>query len=315
MEARLCSWWQKVRKPLEIFVAIVGCILVIALLVVIALAYIFNLSIPGLRGKTLWDWLQLLIIPAVLAIGGYLFNFTTSRNERLATEQRVQIERKAAAKRDRTERVIALDNQNEEALQSYIDKMSELLLEKKLRDSKGEDEVRTIARVRTLTVLPRLDKERKRSVLQFLHESGLIDKNRRIIELSGADLGEAYLQGANLKGSDLSKADLCGNNRRVEGPYLAYHPANMRGVHLNGANLSGAFMVGVNLHYAHLESANLSDTDLEFADLSEANLTGVDLSGAKLFAANLTGAIVTNEQLSQARTLMNATMPDGSIHP
>ena len=32
----------------------------------------------------------------------------------------------------------------------YLDKMSELLLEKKLRDSAEEDEIRKIARVRTL---------------------------------------------------------------------------------------------------------------------------------------------------------------------
>jgi len=83
--------FQKISKPLEILGISIICILIIILLVVIALVYLFNVNIPGLRGKTIWDWLQLLIIPAVLAIGGYLFNFTTSRNER-----------QAAAKRDQT---------------------------------------------------------------------------------------------------------------------------------------------------------------------------------------------------------------------
>ena len=133
-------------------------------------------NVPGLSGKTLWDWLQLLIIPAVLAVGGYVFTYTTSRNERAATEKRTQAERD-----------IALDNQHEAALQAYIDNMSELLLEKKLRDSAEDDEVRKIARVRTLTVLPRLDVRRKRSVLNFLAESGLIIKGKRIVDLSGAD--------------------------------------------------------------------------------------------------------------------------------
>jgi TRAP-type C4-dicarboxylate transport system permease small subunit len=49
------SWWKKVRKPLEIAVLIVGCILVIALLVVIVLVYVFNVDVPGLHEKTLWD--------------------------------------------------------------------------------------------------------------------------------------------------------------------------------------------------------------------------------------------------------------------
>src|SRR2546421_2215066 len=131
MEARLLAWWQKAKKPLEVFCIIVGCILAIALLVVIALTYIFNVNVPGLHAKTLWDWLQLLIIPAVLAIGGYLFSFTNSRNER-----------KAADKHNQTERDIALDNQHESALQEYIDKMSGLLLHENLRGSEEDAEVR-----------------------------------------------------------------------------------------------------------------------------------------------------------------------------
>ncbi len=88
--------WQKVKKPLEVFCIIIVCILVIVLLVVIALAYIFNVNVPGLRGKTLWDWLQLLIIPVVLAVGGYLFNLTVSRNEQKNSQLRDQTERDIA---------------------------------------------------------------------------------------------------------------------------------------------------------------------------------------------------------------------------
>src|SRR2546427_371972 len=116
MIARLRSRWQKVKKPLEVVAVFVGCLIIIALLVVIILAYIFKVTVPGLSGKNLWDWLQLLIIPAVLAVGGYLFTYTMSRNDRAATEKRTQAERD-----------IAQDNQHEAALQAYIDKISELL--------------------------------------------------------------------------------------------------------------------------------------------------------------------------------------------
>src|SRR5947208_411800 len=146
------SWWQKAKKPLEVICIIVVGILAVALVVLIALAYIFNVNVPGLHGKTLWDWLQLLIIPAVLALGGYLFTYTTSRNERAATEKRTQAEREAAEKRAQAERDISLDNQREAALQVYIDKISELLLRENLRKSEEDAEVRTIARVRTSTV-------------------------------------------------------------------------------------------------------------------------------------------------------------------
>src|SRR5258707_1397583 len=221
MGARFCSWWQNIRKPLDKII-ITLLVVLLALFVVIILGYIFHWDWTGLNefnsisittntasppqkitrtiayqpGKTLWDWLQLLIIPAVLAVGGYLFNYTTSKNEQQSTQLR-----------DQNERDIASDNQREAALQGYIDKISELLLDKDhpLRESAPEDEVRKIARVRTLTVLPRLDKERKRSVLQFLHESGLIDKGMKIIDLDGADLNKAKLSEA--KGTTTEQLD------------------------------------------------------------------------------------------------------------
>jgi len=192
MGARFRSWWQKRRKPL----AVIGFIA--ALVVVIALIFVeVRLYGTGFAGKALWDWLQLLVIPAVLAIGGYVINLTISRSEQEATKQRAK-----------TEQEIASDNQREMALQDYIDKMSELLLDKDhpLRESAPEGEVRKIARVRTLTVLPRLNKERKSSVLQFLYESGLIETDKQIIDLRGANLSGANLGGANLSEADFRNA-------------------------------------------------------------------------------------------------------------
>jgi hypothetical protein len=95
------------------------------------------------------------------------------------------------------------DNQREIALQAYIDKMSELLLEKGLGKSSPKDEVRTIARVRTITILFQLDARRIGYVFTFLQEAGLMssEAGSNIVSLSGADLSRANLSGANLKGA------------------------------------------------------------------------------------------------------------------
>jgi len=121
MVERFRSWWQKIRKPLEIAGIITLLAVSIAVIVMVIAGYIFQWDWTGLspyispthpkdsdyqRGKTLWDWLQLLIIPAVLAVGGYVFNLTVSRNEQESTRLR-----------DKTEREIASDNQREAALQ------------------------------------------------------------------------------------------------------------------------------------------------------------------------------------------------------
>ncbi len=283
MRAGFRMWrWKIKQHPVGAIVVLVGSVLGIALIVVVILGYTLNWHWTGLvpetsepqqNAKTLWDWLQLLAvlaIPAAVGLGTIWF----SRQQAKVSDAENK------------------DNQREAALQAYIDKMSELLLEKKLRESAEEDEVRTIARVRTLTVLRGLDMHRKASVLQFLHESGLINKNKCIINLSNAPLREAELVGAllynaNLEGSVLRRAN------------LLY--ANLFGADLSRADLYGAYLYGAHLYEADLSGANLEGTILEEADLSGANLKGAL-------------GITTEELEKQAKSLKGATMPDGSLH-
>ena len=102
-----------------------------ALLAFIFAAYRFGWAGTGFLNKTLWDWLQLLIIPVVLAIVALLFNRANSR----------------------TEQQIALDKQREELFQTFLDRTSDLLLKEGLRSSAKNAEVRNVARVRTITIV------------------------------------------------------------------------------------------------------------------------------------------------------------------
>ena len=60
---------------------------------------------------------------------------------------------------------------------------------------------------------------------------------------------------------------------------------------------------------ADLEGASLARANLEGARLNCANLKGADLSDAYLLGAQGW----TNEQLAQAESLVEATMPDGTV--
>src|SRR6266487_6595179 len=285
------SWWQKAKKPLEVFCIIVVCVLVIALLVVIALAYIFNVNVPGLRGKTLWDWLQLLIIPLALAVIALLFNLANSRTERQIAKQRYEQDQQIAKQRYEQDQQIAqqryeqdqqiaLDKQREDLLQAYLDRIAELLIEKQLGTSASE-EVRNVARVRTITVLTQLDARRIGYVFAFLREAELmsVTKDDNAISLKNADLHAV----------DWSQADLRG--------------ADLRGVNLSGANLSGAIFSSI-IYVPRAFGGTIVIPN-------RADLSGADLSGA-----NLRGAQgITNEELEeQAKSLKGATMPDGKIH-
>jgi hypothetical protein len=236
---------------------------------------------------TVRDWLQLLIVPFALVVIGFLFTMQQDARQQQIENQRAEAERELAEQRAQ-----------EEALQAYLSQMSSLLLEKDLRTSEEDSEVRTLARARTLTVLGRLDPSRKTAVMQFLAEAKLLQKAEGrgpIIKLSGADLSGANLYDVadNLSGADLSFADLS-------------H------AHLSGAYLLGADLSGADLSFADLSGAHLSGAHLRGAKLSRADLLGADLS-----AANLTGVFgVTKERLEgQASSLEGTVMPDGSIHP
>src|SRR5215218_5434421 len=136
----------------------------------------------GFANKTLWDWLQLLVVPAMLAFVGFSLAAAQENIHQQAEESRAQ----------------------EEALQAYLEGMGNLLLDEGLLTSQEDEEVRTLARARTLTILGRVDGARKRSVVQFLYESQLIEKDKPIVSLSDAVLFDADLSDARLRGADLS---------------------------------------------------------------------------------------------------------------
>jgi len=214
----------------------------------------------------------------------------------------------------------------DEALQTYLEQIGQMLLDKDrpLRQSKEGDEVQLLARARTVTILRRLDSARNRDILQFLREARLVPSNKyeiqeHIVRLDNSNLSKADLRGANLDSFDLHGTDLSGadlRDARLPWSYLPY-------AKLNGANLRGAYLRGdpdqsgdADLSDADLSDANLSEADLSYDNLSSANLQGANLTdavfrGTNLSNANLSNAKVTSEQLAEAKSLEGATMPNG----
>ncbi|MCY7391922.1 MAG: pentapeptide repeat-containing protein, partial [Leptolyngbyaceae cyanobacterium CAN_BIN12] len=210
--------------------------------------------------KTLWDWMALLLAPATLAGLGFLFQSSQEK-----------------AKRDKEEADKArdADQQREQALQTYFDQLSELLVNKQLKkllpakhatvvmnmpNEEGTDmSIATAAvaakpelsidaaaaldvvKAKTLALLRMFDQDipRKASVLSFLADTDLLNH----LDL---DLSSIRLEGANLK----------------------------------KVNFSACKLQSANLHNAYLSDANFFD----------ANLTGADFRGANLRGANLRGA-------------------------
>jgi len=184
----------------------------------------------------LWDWIKLLIVPAILAGGGLWFNTQQREREQQTAERRAQ----------------------DDTLQAYLDGMSQLLTDKEqpLHSAQPGDSLSTVARARTLTVLSRLDRGRKRSVLVFLYESRLIDQEQALLDES--DLIERRHNVVSLAQANLRYTNL----------WRAY---------LIEAYLSDADLSGADLSYANLRNAVLSEANLSYAE----GVTNEQLSAAR----------------------------------
>ena len=256
-------------------------------------------------GKTLWNWLELssmLAVPVLIAILGYQFQ----KRDKEKIEQQAKLERKRAEQQAKLELKIANDNLSESAIQVYLDSMEKLLLDKEHRKQllsynksyflNEFNPTRNIARIRTVTILRRLenDTDRQARILHFLHDADLTRFILKNVNLQGANLKDANLNGANMLGANLSSANL--------------HNIHLREANLKRVNLHSAYLKGANLWGANLSEANLSGE----VNLSEANLSKAILSDAFLWKVNMSGAILDGAILSRAN-LWDANLSEANL--
>ena len=130
---KLKSWfgpfWQKWGKWAALAVAIIAVVLVL-----IVLGY----WVPGTgfggrytamgewqHAKTLWDWMDLLLVPVILAAGAAIFTWVTDKRQQEIEERRARAELEAAEQRTEAERATQADRARETALQAFLDRMTD----------------------------------------------------------------------------------------------------------------------------------------------------------------------------------------------
>ena len=125
----------------------------IALLAVYSLILISVIVTDFFRGDEvdLWDWVGVPIIPVALAAGGVWLN-------------NAQIQREEA---------VANQHAQDEALQRYLDQMSNLLIDQRLRRRPINSATHLLAQARTTTILL-LDEKCERRPLKLVYRLGLI---------------------------------------------------------------------------------------------------------------------------------------------
>ncbi|MCA2641355.1 MULTISPECIES: pentapeptide repeat-containing protein [unclassified Microcystis] len=261
----------------------------ISLPVIIISTWISNFKWSGFQKKSFWDWLQLLIVPLILAFGAVYLNSVSE--------------------------TIAKDGEQQELLKDYFSKMQTLIVEtKKSKDSqpkivetkksvettKSKDsqpnpdgapllpEFIPIAEALTFAVLDQLDGKRKGKVITYLADSKLITANikdkdpKPVIDLKNANLKKIKIDNLDMNGQLIDKDTI-------------------QGVIIRGADMTNA----------NLEKVYLTYSDLTGSDLSNATLTTVDLTGAKMESVKLIKTDIKDITISPQTDLNNACYLEG----
>lgn len=272
------KWWQ----------GELGRLAVLSIVFVAAIILLYQTKWSGLQGKNVWDWMDLIIVPLVLASGGLLLR---------------RIEDQRTEREEAREKQQAREGLMDSIFQSYLDDMSDLMINHQLQTNldivtahreqkttetntdkvsggsgeKPSDEpiaantvdtarlaeataVVTVARARTVTVLKSLDVTRRDLLSNFLRETSLVTGKRgtllTYIDLSGMDLSRTDLYEFNFTGS-------------------LFYRANLSHTNLLKTNFSNAYLFRANLSYAGLSSTNFCQACLHQATLEHAYLERV----------------------------------------
>lgn len=206
-------------------------------------------ELVGLQDKTLWDGLALFMAPALIVAA-----------TAVVTQMQKQVETRRA---------------QETAIQSYIDRISTLVLQG--GTTADRERATAIGRAHTAAVLQLAERERAGRILVFLDELGLIGDY--VASLEGFDFTDADLKKLNLDGMDfedsmLRRADLEESSLR----WADFELADLRGADLKRTDARNADFEG-----ARLDGAELALADLRGADLSlAAGLTAAQLADSCL---------------------------------
>src|SRR5215217_2760140 len=155
------QWWRNRNAVIVVF----------AVWILILVSIIVD-DIRGQQEISFWEWVGVLVIPVVLAAGAALLTNAQAQREITAAHLRAQ----------------------DEALQQYLDQVSNLLVElEKPEEPMSFALFSRLVQARTLTLLLKLVRDRKRQPLKLIAPLDLINRHNPLLNLKNAGLDDADL--------------------------------------------------------------------------------------------------------------------------
>lgn len=215
---------------------------------------IVGFALMAISQQTFLEWADAIGVPIIVVVIAGIFVIAAQKS----------------GDRAQTERENQLYRAREATLRAYLDRVSDLVLEKGLANSDVDSPERAIALARTHNALTILDGPRKGLLIKFLKDSQLIRNGQTVISLRLADLTNSNLGGIDLRGCDFS-----------------------------GANLRDAYLYDSDFRGSNLENCVLTNADLRFGNFEGCVLTNRQISQC----AELVGATLPNGELATEQTL------------
>jgi Pentapeptide repeats (9 copies) len=256
----------------------------------------------GLKGKTFWDWLPLLLqVCAALAIAGAIYlGFSRSTEQQMQQQaslsqqtfqEQVRLAQQQALEQEHFVTQVVQEQQllvvqtgsiadqgHEQLLTAYLNSMTDALPD--LKKSNVASSTKLLAQTKTLAIFNvfKADPLRTATVLQFLHDSGLIaissgNTKGPIISLNNVTLSSISLKQANLSSTSFDGITLINTD-------------------LSQATLTSSSFRGATLTKDNFSTANLGNVDFSGANLENANFSGATLKGANLGGSDTKNAIL-----------------------
>jgi uncharacterized protein YjbI with pentapeptide repeats len=243
----------------------------------------------GFQDKTVWDFLELLIVPALIAVSVAYLSIQERKNELIQTEKNNALQRELTDIRLQEERI-----------ENYLQKMTDLLTEKSLNRSKAHDPSRVAARSLTGWILARIHHPRRGFILSFLYEAGLLTTHDPKIVAKNINLSQVYLPNTDLNNINLSGAILVKSN---------FMWSNLKNSNFSHALINESSFFETDFTNCNFKEANLSGAKMKLCNFTNVDFSNANLRGAVLSMANLTNAKISQEQIRQVKLLDGAILP------
>ncbi|CAF1208336.1 unnamed protein product [Didymodactylos carnosus] len=275
-------------------------------------------------------WTKLFISALTpLTIGIFTIVTTIQERHRLVQDKQ-QAEKQQTQSKDTVEnqrlqeKQLANDLQQESVFTTYIEDISKFILNNR-NDNTPFDDAQSLLyiRTKTLTVLRKLDPQRKKNLMLFLIESRLIntDDESKDLDLSGADFSNIHFNGTMQSKCKLESIYL---------PDVYLINASFLNCRIIEVNFTGSYLMNTKFTQPIIENSIFKNCVLDESGFTGTELFSINFANAFLphsdftaafnvrhpdfTNADLTNVTIADEHLKEA-TLYNAILPNKTFGP